>query len=473
MGATFRWALWVTLLAALAAFLFSLPGRVLVALGDLEVETPLALALAGILALAVALRGLVRLGAWVRRAVPGERGRSARAAQALARGHVAAAAGDGAGARRESLRAQKLAPDQALPALILRAEAAEIEGDPAAAAAVFDALSDDPATRFLGLKGRLRLALKNRDGAEARALAREAFELMPGSVWAADALVALAAAAGDFELGRATIDRALGAKAYDRTLARRRRALIAHAAAEIAEAAGDRARARREALDAHDLVPDLGPYAIAAARAEAGAGSVDKGLRLLEAAFAARPQPDLARAAAELGGLPQPAIARERVEALCRKRPRHVESALALARAALDADDFAAAETHLAPFAGRGPGRAFARHCFSRASRGTGAGGPSPRRGPRRRVFSIRPRRPSATISGAAGPAGRGPMPGPRPVRAAARSTGWTGPTWARWRGRPASRPRSRPGVETGRTAHGGPPMIRGRTRTPRACPGP
>jgi HemY protein len=73
-------------------------------------------------------------------------------------------------------------------------------------------------------------------------------------------------------------------------------------------------------------------------------------MRLVEAAWLAQPHPDLADAYAhvKLGDSARQRLVR--VETLAEKAPGHIEGALAVARAAIDAAEFARARDVLAPF---------------------------------------------------------------------------------------------------------------------------
>jgi HemY protein len=73
-------------------------------------------------------------------------------------------------------------------------------------------------------------------------------------------------------------------------------------------------------------------------------------MRIVEAAWLAHPHPDLADAYAhvKLGDSARQRLVR--VETLAAKAPGHLESALAVARAAIDASEFARARAALAPF---------------------------------------------------------------------------------------------------------------------------
>jgi HemY protein len=117
----------------------------------------------------------------------------------------------------------------------------------------------------------------------------------------------------------------------------------------LAAEESERERAQTIALEAVKLAPDLVPAAALAGRLLSAAGEKRKATRIIEAAWRANPHPDLAEAYAHL----QPGdSARERlarVEALAAKAAGDAEAAIAVARAALDAKEFATARAALVP----------------------------------------------------------------------------------------------------------------------------
>jgi HemY protein len=117
----------------------------------------------------------------------------------------------------------------------------------------------------------------------------------------------------------------------------------------LAAEEGDRDRARGYALDAVKLAPSLVPAAELAGRLLGEAGELKRAGRVLEAAWKANPHPDLADAYAHLrpGDSARERLAR--IESLAQRAPGHVESALAVARAALDAQEFTVARSALRP----------------------------------------------------------------------------------------------------------------------------
>ena len=151
-----RWTLWILLGAVALAALLSLNGHVDVILGGYALVMPLGLVIAGLLVTGLLIRWWSRTWRFIWR----DQTRRARAAErALARGHVAAAAGRVDDSLKSAQKAGKSAAGLSVAARILAAESAEAAGRADLAADAYEALAQDPVTRFLGLKGQLRLAL--------------------------------------------------------------------------------------------------------------------------------------------------------------------------------------------------------------------------------------------------------------------------------------------------------------------------
>jgi HemY protein len=106
---------------------------------------------------------------------------------------------------------------------------------------------------------------------------------------------------------------------------------------------------RASVMEAVKLAPTLAPAAVLAAKFESEAHQVRRAMRIVEVAWLAQPHPDLADAYAHvrLGDAARQRLVR--VETLAAKTPGHIEGALAVARAAIDASEFAKAREALKP----------------------------------------------------------------------------------------------------------------------------
>ena len=114
----------------------------------------------------------------------------------------------------------------------------------------------------------------------------------------------------------------------------------------------DREVAKAAALEANKLAPTLVPAAALAARLLAEGGYLRKANRIIDTAWRANPHPELAQSYAELRSGKSARDRLKRIDALAKRAPENVEGALAVARAAIDAREFARARSALAPYLG-------------------------------------------------------------------------------------------------------------------------
>src|SRR5439155_23815659 len=135
------------------------------------------------------------------------------------------------------------------------------------------------------------------------------------------------------------------------TFRRQRGVLLTARALELEKL--DRDLARESVMEAVKLAPTLVPAAVLASKFESEAHQVRRSMRLVETAWLARPHPDLADAYShvKLGDSARQRLVR--METLAAKTPGNIEGALAVARAAIDASEFARARAALAPFIDR------------------------------------------------------------------------------------------------------------------------
>jgi HemY protein len=337
-------------LALGAAWLADRPGDVVITWQRWRIETSLMVLGAAILAVVVVLmllwallRAILNSPALVSRFRQNRRGE--RAYAAMSRGLISVGSGDAAAARKFMAEVNKIAPHEPL-ALLLTAQAAQMSGDREAAERAFRAMASRADTKVLGLHGLYIEAQRRDDLAAARAYAEEAARTAPSLGWAGQAVLEFRCATGDWAGALALLERSKGA--LDKATYRRQRAVLLTARA-LAIEDSDRDNAKAFALEAIKLAPTLVPAAAFAGRVLAEAGDRRKATRILEKAWRANPHPDLAEAYAQIrfGDSARDRLAR--IEALAKKGPNDIESALAVARAALDAQEFAKARAALAP----------------------------------------------------------------------------------------------------------------------------
>ncbi|MBN9071902.1 MAG: heme biosynthesis protein HemY [Rhizobiales bacterium] len=260
--------------------------------------------------------------------------------QALSTGIIAAGAGYAVRARALNKQAAKLISADQEPLIhLLDAQASILEGDHDAARRKFEAMLDDPEMRLLGLHGLYLEAERLGEREVSRHYAARAAELAPQLGWAADATLDDRAARGDWDGALKLVDAQKTSKQLGKEAADRRRAVLLTGKA-MALAETDRAASRAAALEANRLQPHFVPAALAAARACFRQDDVRKGAKILETAWRAEPHPEIADL--YIHARPGDAIGDRlhRAKKLQALRQNNAESALAVARAALDAHDF-------------------------------------------------------------------------------------------------------------------------------------
>jgi HemY protein len=346
----------IALAAAGAAWVADQTGDVALSWGGWRVETTIpvfALAIGvtivvGMMLWAI-LRWLWKMPAQMRR--KRHERRQARGRHAITQGLLAIGHGDSSAARRHADDARRHATHDPL-ALLLTAQSAQLEGDREGAQRAFRAMAEREDTRLLGLRGLFVEAQRADDPLSAVMIADEALKLSPSSTWASHAVLGFRCARGDWDGALSILDNNQSSGLIDKATYRRQRGVLLTARALELEKV-DRDRARESAMEAVKLAPTLVPSAVLASKFESEAHQVRRSMRIVETAWLAQPHPDLADAYAhvKLGDSARQRLVR--VETLAAKTPGHIEGALAIARAAVDASEFSRAREALAPFVER------------------------------------------------------------------------------------------------------------------------
>jgi HemY protein len=343
----------IALAAAGAAWMADQPGDVVLSWGVWRARPslPVFVLLLGIVIVAAILAWTILLTLWrtPERIKRNRRERRlARGRHAITHGLLAVGHGDSTAARAHADVARRHAGHDPL-ALLLHAQSAQLDGDRAGARAAFRAMAERGDTRLLGLRGLFIEAQRADDPVAAVGIAEEALKLAPASTWASQAVLGFRCARGDWNGALTILDNNLESGLIDKPAWRRQRGVLLTARALELENV-DRDRSRDTVMEAIKLAPTLVPAAVLASKYQSEAHQVRRSMRLVEAAWLAQPHPDLADAYAHvrLGDSARQRLVR--VETLAAKAPGHLESALAVARAAIDATEFARAREALAPF---------------------------------------------------------------------------------------------------------------------------
>ncbi len=274
--------------------------------------------------------------------------RHARGRHAITQGLIAIGTGDHFAAHRHADVARRLAKEDPL-AMLLHAQSAQLGGDREGAQRAFHALAERKDTRLLGLRGLFIEAQRRDDVMSAVALAEEALKVAPAAAWASHAVLGFRCSQGDWDGALKILETDLASGLIDPVAYKRQRGVLLTARALDLETK-DRDRSRNSAMEAVKFAPTLVPAAVLAAKYLSEQGQARRAMRVVEDAWNVQPHPDLADAYAHIR-LGDSAVQRlARVEKLSAMSPGHIEGALAIARAAIDAGEFVRARAVLKPF---------------------------------------------------------------------------------------------------------------------------
>lgn len=338
------------------AWLADRPGDIVLTWQGYRIETSLLVGLGVVLLSAIAIAILWTILRFIFRipslmALARKARRRNKGYAALSRGILAAGAGDVRLARKSANEANRHLPEEPL-SLLLRAQAAQLSQDRAAAEAAFNEMMTRPETRLLGLRGLHIEARRRGDHDAAHHYASQAHRIAP-LPWAGTAVLEHHATRADWESALATVDSNLKAHAIDAQTAERQRAVLETAIAlerQATDPVGALALARR----ALKRRPDLIPAVALASRLFARSGNIRKASAVVERAWQHMPHPDLVAAYLDVRPGNSSVDRLDRARRLFRLNQNSAEGRIALARAALAARDFKTAREAMAPLVAPG-----------------------------------------------------------------------------------------------------------------------
>jgi HemY protein len=327
------------------------PGWVTVIWGGVEYRVSLMFALGLVAAVAIVwsiIWGLLRfvfrapslmsLGARSRRREKG--------LKAVSRGLIAVNTGDTRLATKHAAEANRLLGQEPI-AKLLNAQAAQLVGDRPAAVAAYNAMLEHQETHGLGLRGLHVEARRGGDHEAALQYAVRANARAPAA-WAGQAVLDDRTRRGDWTGALATVDSNAAAKLIDKPTAQRWRAVIKTAMAQEAQERDPKA-AMALAQEACRASPSLVPAAALYGRLAGAGGDYRRATKVIEAAYAQTPHPDLAAAYLRVRHGDSTGDRLSRARSLARAAPGDPESMLTVGRAALDDHDLRAARAAVAP----------------------------------------------------------------------------------------------------------------------------
>ena len=326
------------------------PGLLVLEWQGVEITTTVALGFAVLAVLVLLLAILVQyggaltktpslLGRW-------SRGRRQRAGlQALSDGLVAIAAGDSETAQAKARTVDEKLSDRPL-AMLLNAQAAQLRGDVQAAEKFFGQLRERPSTEFLGTRGLLLQAMKQENWQEALKLAKRAYRLNPKSEWVVTTLYDMQKRAGRWDDAEYTLSKSVAKRGLlSEKEVKAERAEIRYRSS-LQSSGVEAIKSAKKALGDR---PDYLAAALRLTELHLARSEFRDAAKVIENAWAQNPDAELAALYWKARQCDSPAKKLEAARRLMASKPDHVESRLAVASAAVEAEAWSEARKVLGP----------------------------------------------------------------------------------------------------------------------------
>ncbi|MEQ1770953.1 MAG: heme biosynthesis HemY N-terminal domain-containing protein [Devosia sp.] len=355
------WIVFSLLVTAGTAWLSSLPGTLTLELLGYRMQPRLgmaafivAAALIAVILLWSILRRIINAPAYFAR-LARDRRRDAGIA-ALSDGFIALQAGDPGRARVLAREARSNLPRNNA-AQLLEARSDLALGDMQAAREHYRALISNKKTAVAALAGLYEQARTQGRTEAALNFAQKAVALAPQTGWAAAAVLEDLTRRGLWDSALTRVSEDVAVSREEKTIKRRRQAVLETALAREAEA-NDPLGALDHALIALRLVPDFVPAVLIAARVQANRGEARKAMSLLRRVWRATSHPHVATLYANAVQGSSAVDRLKRLRELIDVPPPNRQAAIVLARAAVDAYEWALARNALANYSVADPTQA-------------------------------------------------------------------------------------------------------------------
>lgn len=273
--------------------------------------------------------------------------------EALSKGIIAAGAGDAQAAAKHAATAGNALSDEPL-VNILAAQAAQLKGNKDDVRRIFEDMAKSPDTELFGLRGLFSEARNSGDLVAALKHAEKALALNPRLPWASTAVLQVQTARKSWEAAALTLDQQgrNGLLAKDQA-ARKRAAMLTAEALSLEDQ--EPARALDLASKAIDLDAALVPAAAIVARSHIASGSTRRAMKVLKAAWLQHPHPELADLIVKADASGDTEAGYERLRDTVGSTADNIESAVAIASAAIAARRFDVAREALTAHANDQP----------------------------------------------------------------------------------------------------------------------
>ncbi len=359
-----RLATWIVVslvVTALIAWLVSLPGTALIEIAGYRMQPRLGMAA---FVVAAALAAVIIVWSLLRRVLDAPRyfaklardRRRDTGIAALSDGFVALQAGDPNRARVLAREARSNLPRNHA-AQLLEARSDLALGDMQAAREHYRALINNKKTAVAALAGLYEQARTQGRTDAALSFAQKAVALAPQTRWASDAVLEDLTRRGQWDnaLGRVAAETAV---TREEKMVKRRKQAVLETAIARDTADTDPLASLDHALVALKLVPDFVPAALVAARIQSNRGEVRKAMSLLRRVWRGSSHPHIAALYANAQPGTSAVDRLKRIRELIDTPPPNRPAAIVLARAAIDAYEWAGARNALANYSTAEPTQA-------------------------------------------------------------------------------------------------------------------
>ncbi|MDC9701463.1 MAG: heme biosynthesis HemY N-terminal domain-containing protein [Alphaproteobacteria bacterium] len=275
--------------------------------------------------------------------------------RALSRGMIAVCTGEVTVAAHCAKKTLKILKNHPL-SLLLTAQTAQLKNDKETAKRVFGEMLSSPETRMLGLHGLFIGAWHQNDRETAEEMAQKALDQAPRTAWAAEALFELQCRAEAWKKALKTLAQNHKNELISKTAFLRMRAILLTAHALECEKK-DTEKATKLSMEAHTLAPGLVPAATLAGRLLIQQGKDRKASKIIKKTWQQNAHPDIANLYSRLHAKETSHNRLKYMERFSSQASDKKEGAIALARAAIDARQWAMARTVLLPHAKNAPNR--------------------------------------------------------------------------------------------------------------------
>jgi len=272
---------------------------------------------------------------------------------ALSQGLIAAGSGDAVKARLFAKESSKLLTSEPLVKL-LDAQTLLLEGNNEKARDKFEDMLEDDRTKLVALRGLFLEAEKQGAKEAAQQYVEEAAELAPSVPWAGNAMLRYRATQGDWAGALSALQSNRSSGLLEKKAATRQRAVLLTAYAMSQEQI-DPAKSAKLAKEAHKLAPDLVPAAIVGARVLMRDNSLRRASRMIETVWKKSPHPELAETYVNLRVGDSALDRLKRARKLAALRTNHIEGSVAIAEAAIEAQEWQAARDAMLPIMSSAP----------------------------------------------------------------------------------------------------------------------